>query len=91
MNRNTLRGFATIRLGAALKISDITVHRAENGKAWASFPSKPVLLSDGTVKKGDNGKTVYVPIMEWDSKASGDRFSVSVIAAVEREYPGAMG
>ena len=87
--RNTLRGFASIRLGASLKISDVTIHRHENGRCWASFPSKPVLAPDGTVKKGDNGKPMYTPIIEWDSKAAADRFSASVIGALEAEYPGA--
>lgn len=86
--RNTLRGFATIRLGATLKINDVTVHRHENGKCWASFPSKPIVLPDGTAKRGDNGKAMYVPILEWDNKASADRFSESVIEALEREHPG---
>lgn len=86
--RNTLRGFVSIRLGAAMKIHDITVHRHENGRCWASFPSKPVLLPDGTAKKGDNGKALYVPILEWDSKASADRFSNSVLSALENEHPG---
>jgi hypothetical protein len=89
--RNTLRGFATIRLGSALKINDVAIHRHANGKCWASFPSKPVLLPDGTAKIGDNGKTMYVPILEWDSKASADRFSESVIGAVELGHPGATG
>ena len=88
MVRNTLRGFASIRLGA-LKINDVTVHRHESGKCWASLPSKPVIQTDGTAKKGDNGKPLYVPILEWDSKATADRFSESLIAALEREHPGA--
>jgi hypothetical protein len=87
--RNTLRGFATIKLGAALKISDVTVHRHESGKAWASFPSKPIINADGTIKKGDNGKAIYQPILEWDSKASADRFSEAVLAAIEEAHPGA--
>lgn len=87
--RNTLRGFASIRLGAAMKIHDITVRRHETGKCWASFPSKPVIQADGTAKKGDNGKPLYVPILGWDSKATADRFSDSVIAAIEQDFPGA--
>ena len=86
--RNTLRGFASIRLGASLKINDVTVHRHESGRCWAAMPSKPVMMPDGTAKKGDNGKQLYVPILEWDSKASADRFSEAVIAALEADHPG---
>ena len=89
--RTTLRGFVTIRLGAALKINDVAVHRHENGKCWAAMPSKPVTLPDGSIKKGDNGKSVYVPILEWTDRGASDRFSESVIGAIELEYPGATG
>lgn len=86
--RNTLRGFAAIRLGAGLKINDVAIHRHENGKCWASMPSKPVILANGTAKKGDNGKAIYTPILEWVSKDMRDRFSDSVLTALELEYPG---
>ena len=89
LRRNSLRGFVSIRLGAALKINDVAVHRHESGKCWAALPSKPVILPDGTVKKGDNGKAVYVPILEWADKPASDRFSASVIAALEETNPGA--
>jgi hypothetical protein len=89
LRRNSLRGFASIRLGASLKINDVAIHRHESGKCWAALPSKPVLMADGTAKKGDNGKLVYVPMMEWSDKAASDRFSESVIAALEASNPGA--
>ncbi len=89
ITRNTLRGFASVRLGAALKIHDIAVHRHSEGRAWAALPSKPVLMQDGSVKRGDNGKPVYAPILEWADRAASDRFSEAVIAAIEAGNPGA--
>lgn len=89
MVRNTLRGFLSIRLGASLKIHDITIHRYDESRCWASFPSKPALTSDGVAKRNDAGKIVYVPVLEWDSKAAGDRFSESVVAALEAKHPDA--
>lgn len=91
LTRNTLRGFATVRLGAALKINDVAVHRHENGRCWAAMPSKPVILPDGSAKIGDNGKQIYVPILEWTDRAASDRFSESVVAALEFDHPGATG
>jgi hypothetical protein len=39
--KNTLRGFATVRLtGVNLEIRDITIHE-KNGNRWVSLPSKP--------------------------------------------------
>jgi len=86
MPRNSLRGFASVRLGASLIIKDVTVH-ASNGKRWAGLPGKPLIQADGAAKRGPNGKPTYVPVMEWTSKDAADRFSEAVIAAVEREYP----
>lgn len=88
LNRNTLRGFAKIRLGALI-INDVAVHRYDADKAWASMPAKPIVRSDQTVKVNDQGKIQYVPMIEWADKAAADRFSASVIDALERKHPDA--
>jgi hypothetical protein len=80
MNRGFLRGFATVLLGKSLKITDISVFQS-NGKAWASFPGKP-LIGDGKALLDDRGKQRYLTIMEWTDKAAGDRFSAAVTAAI---------
>lgn len=85
--RNTLRGFADVRIGKSLIIRDVSVHTA-NGARWASAPSKPV-IQDGRVVVDDRGKPKYVPIVEWADKESREAFSEGVLAAVEREHPGA--
>jgi hypothetical protein len=87
LKKNTLRGFATVRYGS-LKIRDITVH-ASGDRRWAGMPSKPIVGSDGVAQKSDDGKLKYVPVMEWASREAADKFSEEVIAAVERENPGA--
>jgi hypothetical protein len=87
--RNSLRGFATVRLGRALKISDISVHNS-NGKRWASLPSKPQISGD-SVQKDANGKIRYVPILQWLDREAADRFSNAVIEAVEALHPGDTG
>jgi len=86
MQRNSLRGFASVRLGRSLVIKDVTVH-CSHGRRWAGLPGKPLLQSDGTAKLGSNGKPTYVPVMEWNTKDAADRFSEAVIEAVEREHP----
>lgn len=89
LNRNSLRGFASVRVGASLKINDVAVHRHANGKAWAQMPSKPVITHEGTVKRGPDGKIVYSPMLEWTDRGASDRFSEAVIAAIEAGNPGA--
>lgn len=86
--RNSLRGFATVRLGKSLKIVDVAVH-CSFGKRWAQLPGKPQVDKSGTVRRDEKGKIQYTPVLAWLDKESSDRFSESVIAAVEREHPGA--
>lgn len=87
LKKNSLRGFATVRIGKALKVSDVSVH-CSNGKRWASLPSKPQINKEGVVLKDDSGKVKYLPIVSWTDAESGDRFSEAVIAAVEAAHPG---
>lgn len=87
MKRNSLLGFAHIQLGA-LKIKDVTVN-INTGRLWAGLPAKPMIDRDGNAIRNEQGKIKYVPILEWDNKATGDRFSESVILALEEKHPGA--
>ena len=88
--RNTLQGFAKIRLGKSMSIRDVAIH-TKDGKRWAALPSKPVLDQQGNVKRQDNGKPAYVPMIEWLDRDAADRFSDAVVAAMEAQHPGALG
>jgi hypothetical protein len=88
MARNSLRGFAAVRLGKSLKICDIAVHCA-HGKRWAQMPGKPQVDKDGLVRRNNDGKIQYTPILSWLDKETADRFSEGVIQAVEAAHPGA--
>lgn len=88
--RNSMRGFATVRLGKALKIRDVIVH-CNSGRRWANMPAKPMTDKDGNPIRDDRGKIKYVPLLEWLDKDSADRFSEAVIAAVEAVHPGETG
>ena len=84
LRRNSLLGFASVRLGA-LVLRDVTVH-ASNGHYWAGLPAKPRLTGTETTKD-ERGKVLYTPIMEWASKQTADRFSDAVVAALQKEHP----
>lgn len=86
MRRNSLRGFASVRIGGLL-VRDIAVHNS-HGKRWVSLPSKPIINSDGVARRQDNGKIQYAPILEWSRRELQDEFSEAVIEALEREHPG---
>lgn len=87
LRKNTLLGFASVRLGRSFAIEDVSVHHS-NGKFWASLPSKPLIDSSGVAKKNDQGKVQYAPVVKWLDRESADRFSQGVIAAIEAEHPG---
>jgi hypothetical protein len=86
--KGSLLGFVKIKLGA-LEITDVTI-MSSGGRKWAGMPAKPQIDRDGNVKR-EGGKIAYAKILSWDSKVASDRFSDSVIAALEAGYPGAAG
>ena len=88
LRSNSLLGFASVRLGA-LKLRELTVH-ASNGRRWVGLPARPQIDKAGVAKRDGKGKIQYSPVLEWDNKDTADRFSSAVIAAIEREHPGAL-
>jgi hypothetical protein len=88
VQRNSLRGFASVRLGRALKISDVAIH-CSHGTRYVQLPSKPMIdTASGTILRNDKGKVRYVPLLEWLDKADAVKFAQAVIEAVEREHKG---
>jgi hypothetical protein len=61
-------------------VREIAVHE-KNGKAWAQLSSRP-WIKDGQVVTGDDGKTKYSPLFEFDTDAVRTAFSDAVIRAV---------
>jgi hypothetical protein len=88
VRRNTLRGFAEVRLPNQLIVSDIVVGEA-GGRQWALLPSKPMVDRDGSLRRDEAGKIRYSPVVEWASPALRDEFSKRVVALVRAQYPDA--
>jgi hypothetical protein len=79
--RNTLRGFATVRVEEMrLAFHEVAIHTS-HGKAWAQLPGRP-WAKDGQLVTGDDGKVKYQPLFEFDTSAVRDAFSDAVIRAV---------
>jgi len=83
--KGSLRGFAKVRIGRSLIVSDITVLAGANGP-WASLPSKPIIGRDGTAQRDATGRQRYTPILEWADRDAGDRFSAAVVVAVRAAH-----
>jgi hypothetical protein len=89
MHKNTLRGFASIKIPSiGLTIKDITLHE-KNGKRWASLPSRPMINRDGRAVTDESGKIQYAPLLSFESRSTADEFSKAVIDAVEQFEPDA--
>lgn len=87
--RNTLRGFARVRMPSGMIIADVAIH-VRDGRAWASPPSKPMLDRSGVQMKGNDGKPLWTPIVSFTSRALRDRLSDSVVAALRQSHPHAL-
>lgn len=55
--------------------------------ALAGEPVKPMPVN---VRRGTNGKPLYVPILEWADRPAATAFSHAVVAAVLAEHPDAL-
>ena len=89
LRKNSLVGFAKVELPSGMIIADVTVLTGPHGP-WARPPSKPMVGSDGVVMKDASGKVRYSPIIEFTSKEVRNRFSASVIEAVQAAHPEAL-
>jgi hypothetical protein len=89
MVKNTLRGFASVKIPSiGLIIKDITVHE-KNGKRWAGLPARPMISKDGRAMIGDDGKVQYQQLLNFTSRHTADAFSQAVINVVEQYEPDA--
>jgi hypothetical protein len=86
--KGSLLGFAKVSVGA-LEITDVTVHLS-GGRKWAGLPAKPQIDREGNVRRDAVGKIQYAKVIAWTNKETGDRFSESVVAAIEERY-GSLG
>jgi len=90
LHRNSMRGFMTATLPSGMVLHDIVVH-VSDGKPWAAPPSKPMIGRDGVAMKDAAGKARYSPIISFTDKATRERWSSSMIAALTAAHPDALG
>lgn len=76
-----------IQKGALVAVVRIAIGKMIlHDTAWAAPPSKPAIGAGGMVAKGENGKTRYVPVVEFADRDSQARFSAGVISAFEAQH-----
>jgi hypothetical protein len=90
IGRNTLLGFCRVRLPSGMILHDVAVHM-KSGKFWATPAGKPRLGRDGLqMTDPATGKLLWLPIVAFETKQIGDRFSTQVIEALRRAFPTAL-
>jgi hypothetical protein len=89
LRRNTLIGFARVRIPELrLVIHDVAVHM-RGGAKWIALPGKP-MMKNGELIKDHDGRPQYVTVLEFDSRAVADAFRDRCIAAVLAYAPDAL-
>lgn len=88
LRRNTLAGFAQIRIvDMRLTILDVALHN-KGESHWAALPGKPQ-VRDGMLVRDDAGKIQYVPLFEFDTAEVRTAFARAAVAAVLELHPDA--
>jgi hypothetical protein len=88
VERNTLKGFARIKINPwHVVLEGVAIHE-KNGRRWAQLPGRPQLDKDYNLIRELNGKIRYAKVMSFDSRDVADRFSASVLRAVDAKIHG---
>ncbi|MEE3502640.1 hypothetical protein [Acidiphilium acidophilum] len=88
MHRNSMRGFMTATMPSGMILHDIVIHGGET--PWAAPPSKPMVGRDGVAMKDAAGKARYSPIISFTDKATREKWSSAMIAALLAAHPDAL-
>jgi hypothetical protein len=84
ITKNTLRGFAKVRINElGLVIGDVTLHQ-KNTSRWASLPAKPQMHDGALVSDPHTGRLAYVAVLEFETREARDIFSMAVWNAVAK-------
>jgi hypothetical protein len=90
VRRNSLYGFATIRVAEMMmSFRDVAIHQHGDSR-WAQLPAKPQMDKAGNpIRDRSTGKVAWSTIVDFDNKPVRDAFSRAVIAAVLEFAPDA--
>lgn len=88
--KNTLRGFASVRIPAmCLTIHDVAVHQ-KNASRWVQLPGKPQIDRSGNpIRDQSTGKPKYSQVLEWDNDLVRKAFAERACAAIAESEPDA--
>ena len=83
----SLVGFVDIIIvEISMRIRDATVHQ-KNKSRWISMPAKAQITSDGTVRRNDQKRIAYTPVLEFTRRRIREAFSKRAIEALLTRFP----
>jgi hypothetical protein len=83
VEKNTLKGFFTLRLASGLVINGCSLHE-KNVQHWVGLPGAPQLDASGQHRTDLAGKKLYSPAVEITGKTARERFRAEALGAVDR-------
>jgi hypothetical protein len=89
INAGALRCLVNVALPSGMILLGCAVF-VKDDRTWAAPPGKPVIGRAGIVEKTPQGKTRYEPTVSFADRATAERWSDAVIAAVRLAYPEAI-
>jgi hypothetical protein len=87
--RNTLRGFARVRMPSGTIYHDIGIHQ-QGAASWAIPASKPRLDRANQQMRDATGKLLWSPLVSFETRELRERFSSSIIEALREAHPRAL-
>jgi hypothetical protein len=82
-DRNTLKGFAKIKVSPWHLIMDGVAVHERDGRSWAQLPARPQIDKETGQVVRDGAKIQYAKVLEFDDREVANRFSDAVVAAVK--------
>ena len=75
--KNTLRGFFSVRLASGLILHSLMLHE-RNERRWIGYPSREWTNPEGEKQ--------YTPIVEFEDPGTANRFRDEMLAALDRHF-----
>jgi hypothetical protein len=84
VERGTLIGFARVKVEPWHLVFDGCAVHKKSDRRWVALPARPQIDKDGQALRDESGKVKYAPALWFSDRTVSDRFSASVIAALDR-------
>jgi DNA-binding cell septation regulator SpoVG len=86
----TMLGFLSVELSSGLIIKDLRLIVGPNAGVWITMPARQQMDRDGRPGRSANGKPIWSDFIEFQDKATRDRFEDQFLELTRTEHPKAL-